>query len=394
MNGTGGEKTFLKKNFTILIIVLGISVVAILGFSIGLYIQKESNSEQGKEIALTTEHESSMKTIFLEQEPPIVIQTKNEAPKELLSKQFKLQLLKDTSGYKLNDFELVEQIGYGSFGIVYKAKNKRTNQFVALKAYKFDRDGERSNKRQFIKERRFLQLLKGVPYVCKLIWHTRITKKDALGMFGDGKLQGILILDYYPNGDLYDSAIKNGKWDIVLLRKWLVHMVVALQHIHSRGLLHRDVKPQNMLLSEAKDVYLCDFGVAKRFKTRTNNNHLPGTPIFLAPEVIGLYGFSRASDVFALGVTLYFFVAKDLANFEINTSEKAYSLRQEIKLEELSELQKHANSLPVSSKTPPELHDLYKKMTEADPNQRITIPQIMQHPFFKDINWKQFGALS
>jgi serine/threonine protein kinase len=114
-----------------------------------------------------------------------------------------------------------------------------------------------------------------------------------------------LVLDLMPGGDIYSllAALPPGQLDYADLRAVAAHTLLALEHVHSRAVVHRDVKLENLLLAEDCTVKLCDFGLAKTVTTRTFT--LCGTPEYMAPEILNSTGYGRGVDYWALGIILY-----------------------------------------------------------------------------------------
>lgn len=211
---------------------------------------------------------------------------------------------------------------------------------------------------------------------------------EALKFFGTEEVIHVYIMEYASNGDL-KSVIEDGRWDDDLLRKWKSQLVVGLQHIHARGILHIDLKPANILLDENDDIRICDFGLSRGFSVFADNtDRMDGTEIFLPPEShIGSQIFTYSRDIFSLGVIFYLFLMpnektlNDLVEMYNNSGPNSVAFKQA-----------YVN-LPIREDAPAGARELYRGMVHPDSKQRLTIKQIMQSEYFKEVDWRILGAL-
>ena len=148
-------------------------------------------------------------------------------------------------------------------------------------------------------------------------------------------------------------------------------IIHGLEYIHNNKVIHRDIKPQNLLLSENGVAKLSDFGVAQEFQGDDDSlQRTVGTPAFYSPELCsaGSVPRGRPSDVWALGVSLFCFVFGRVPF----AGEHLMHLYETIKYTQLE----------FPAECSPHLADLLTAMLEKHPNQRITIDQIKAHPWF------------
>lgn len=112
--------------------------------------------------------------------------------------------------------------------------------------------------------------------------------------------------EYLEKGDLFSYVKENGQIDEVQFEKIFTQITSALVHIHSKSILHRDIKLDNILLDKNLNVKLCDFGISKLMKPNKAITEHIGTPVYLAPEIISEKGYTGfAADIWSLGVTAY-----------------------------------------------------------------------------------------
>ncbi|MFE5705407.1 protein kinase [Rhodococcus koreensis] len=185
------------------------------------------------------------------------------------------------------------EIGRGGFGIVYRCRQPSLDRIVAIKVLTSDLDEE--NLERFLREQRAMGRLSGHPHIVHIL---------QVGATSSGR--PFLVMPYHPQGSL-DSRIRRSgplHWSDAL--RVGVKLAGALETAHRVGILHRDVKPANILLSEYGEPQLTDFGIARivgGFETVTGV--VTGSPAFTAPEVLKGGAPSPASDVYGLGATLF-----------------------------------------------------------------------------------------
>lgn len=156
-------------------------------------------------------------------------------------------------------------------------------------------------------------------------------------------------------------------------RKYFIDVVLGLEYLHYQKIVHRDIKPSNLLLGDDGHIKIADFGVADVFEgDDALLNKTAGSPAFMAPESLqnsrDKYS-GKAADIWALGITLYCFVFGKVPFDDMNRM----GLYEKIRTEELS--------LPEEPPLNPQLEDLLLRMLIKDPNERITIKGIKEHPW-------------
>ncbi|KAL6749037.1 NIMA-related kinase 4 [Haematococcus lacustris] len=192
-----------------------------------------------------------------------------------------------------DDFIIKEKIGSGSYGVVFKVIRKVDRVTYAMK--EIDLAGmSRKEQEECIRETRVLSSLDS-DFIIK--YYDSFLER--------GKLY--IITEYAANGNLHDY-IKKQKLRLPeeLIWKLFVQILLGLNHMHSKKILHRDIKTLNVFLDESMNVKLGDMGVAKILSTHTNfAKTIVGTPYYLSPELCEDKPYNEKSDVWALGVVLY-----------------------------------------------------------------------------------------
>lgn len=189
---------------------------------------------------------------------------------------------------------LLRAIGRGASSTVYTAKQPRYDRDVAVKIFATPIDDEKA-KRRFERECKTLGRLSAHPNVVSLY-----------GSGFDDEQRPFIVMDLCPRGTLQETIMRDGPMSVAAVLRIGVKISSALDFGHSSGVLHRDVKPANILMSQFEEPQLSDFGIS----TDTSNamSWTVGeslTPLYAAPEVLEHGGGSVASDIWSLASTLY-----------------------------------------------------------------------------------------
>ncbi|MSR58765.1 MAG: hypothetical protein EXS05_14120 [Planctomycetaceae bacterium] len=196
------------------------------------------------------------------------------------------------------DYELLEEIARGGMGVVYKARQTRLNRLVALKMIL---SGEFSNEEQI---RRFYAEAEAA---AKLD-HPGIVPVYEVGQAGG---QHFFSMAFVAGKSLNDTVKADGPLTPKPAARLLQSVAEAVQYAHEKGIVHRDIKPQNILLDEKGRPRVTDFGLAKHLEgtsEMTAAGQIMGTPSYMPPEQAGgkTDEVGPVSDVYSLGATLYF----------------------------------------------------------------------------------------
>ncbi|KAL6727105.1 hypothetical protein Aduo_009011 [Ancylostoma duodenale] len=193
--------------------------------------------------------------------------------------------------YETLDLRYVATVGTGTFGRVDLAWSEPTKQHYAVKKFNVHDVVQDGHTEYVNRERKILRSLEN-PFIVKLI----CTHMDKFNLF--------LVTEFVEGGELRDYLSDMSEEDLYdAVRFYSMEIIVALQHIHSKNIVLRDLKPENLLLSEDGHVKIADFGLAKVLKGKTYT--ICGTPEFMAPELISRKGYGMDVDWWSLGVLLF-----------------------------------------------------------------------------------------
>lgn len=199
-------------------------------------------------------------------------------------------------GQSLGRYHILEQLGEGGMAVVYKALDTNLGRHVALKVILPYRQHSEKFLKRFEREARAL---------------ARLSHPNILKIFDYGEYRGLpyLVMEYIPGGTLAQKLTgKPLPW--LFSANFLARIARALETAHLQGVIHRDVKPSNILISSLREPLLSDFGIAKLVESDEETVDLTGsgvgigTPQYMAPEQ-GLGHSDGRSDVYALGVIFY-----------------------------------------------------------------------------------------
>ena len=200
---------------------------------------------------------------------------------------------------QVGHFTVFEEAGQGANAVVCRAKNKLTGEEYALKLFLSDEHAEEHATREFLRE----------SAIAKEIEHKNITRVHECG-----EIERIpyLLLEYIDGINMAQYMEYYGKMDPFDALSMGAYVCSALDHVWSNFLMiHRDIKPQNIMLTKDGQVKVCDFGmVTEHEMALVDLNAVEGTPYYLAPESIteDAYQDNRA-DIYSLGATLYHLIS-------------------------------------------------------------------------------------
>ncbi|XP_003701685.1 serine/threonine-protein kinase Chk2 [Megachile rotundata] len=190
-----------------------------------------------------------------------------------------------------------------------------------------------------------------------------------------------IVLELMEGGELFERIKSRGKLIEKYAKLIFYQVVLAVNYLHDCGITHRDLKPENILLASNSDITLAkvsDFGLSKLVDAQTMMKTFCGTPMYVAPEILSSIGhgsYTNQVDVWSLGVILYACLSGAVP---FNCQNKNISLQEQIK--------RGYYSFPpsrfghVSNKAT----DLIRKMMTVNPKKRITIKQVLLHPWLQD----------
>ncbi|HXY69519.1 MAG TPA: serine/threonine-protein kinase [Gemmatimonadales bacterium] len=238
----------------------------------------------------------------------------------------------DTAPKQVGKYLITDLLGQGAMGVVYRALDPLLNRYVAVKVMSHGIATDQELRDRFLREARAAGSLQ----------HPNIITIYDFGET-DGSLY--IAMEYVEGSDLSEIMARRdplpltGKIDIV------VDALHALDYAHSRGVVHRDVKPANIRVSTDGRAKLMDFGIARLEKSDlTKSGMMMGTPSYMAPEQITGGAITPATDVFAIGAVLYEFLS-NRPTFEGDTM---HAVLYKVVSEQPPPLREVASTLPVS----------------------------------------------
>eukprot|EP01022_Parablepharisma_sp_SALTPOND_P004426 TRINITY_DN120265_c1_g1_i1.p3 TRINITY_DN120265_c1_g1~~TRINITY_DN120265_c1_g1_i1.p3 ORF type:complete len:335 (-),score=40.08 TRINITY_DN120265_c1_g1_i1:233-1237(-) len=258
----------------------------------------------------------------------------------------------------MDHYKFIKLIGKGAFGKVTLGVHKMTGKQVAIKTI-----DKNYMKDEFSRKKVFQEV-----YILKKIRHANVIR--LLEVF-EGPKHLFIVMEYASGGDLLRYVKKKGRLSEPEARGIFRQIVFGLGHIHARGVLHRDIKLDNILLDADGSVKICDFGVSKIIIKGDKIKEQCGTPAYIAPEVISNEGYEGFYiDHWSLGVLLYAMLCATIP----------------FKAQNMKELLKVIRTTPVTFPVP--LSDNAKHMVKGlltiNPYDRFSIPEILSHPWMKE----------
>ena len=289
---------------------------------------------------------------------------------------------------QLEKYEKIQKVGEGTYGVVYKCRLKGTNNFVALKKIRLENEDEGIPSTS-IREISILKQLRhpNIVYLMDLI-------------HGEKKLY--LVFEFMEHDLKKFLDINNSPLPPELVKNYLYQILIAINFCHSKRILHRDLKPQNLLIDKDGIIKLADFGLARSFgipiKTLT---HEILTLWYRAPEILlGQKEYSTPVDIWSIGLIFYEMAHKRplfTGDCEIDQIFKIFQMfgtPNEKTWPGINKLPEFKLTFPrfkgkglnaYNKNIDPVGLDLLNKMIQIDPSKRISAKQALQHPYFNDL---------
>lgn len=245
-----------------------------------------------------------------------------------------------------------------------KALNTETQEWVAIKVL---------DKEKIQKQNMGTQVKKEIS-IMKMVRHVHVVSlKEVLA----SRTKIFIVLELVTGGELFDRIVAEGKFNETTARKYFQQLVAGTAYCHKQGVCHRDLKPENLLLDEHENLKISDFGLSSLYEQaagetdrRTLLHTTCGTPNYVAPEVLADKGYDGAmADTWSIGVILFVFLAGFLPFDEATMS----ALFKKIARADFT----------YPSWFTEDAKDLIGKILVVDPKQRLSIPQIRAHPWWK-----------
>jgi len=257
----------------------------------------------------------------------------------------------------LSDYEIKETIGKGTFSIVKLGINKITNEKVAIKILK---------KKKMQKNKDKLRLEREIN-ILKRLHHINLIKIHKISEESDNYF---IVMEYCENGELFNYIVAHERLSEEETAYFFYQLINGLDYIHHKNIVHRDLKPENLLLSQGNILKIVDFGLSNYYYPEEQLLSTPcGSPCYASPEMVcgnKYNGFKI--DVWSCGIIIFAMICGYLP-FEDPNNEILFKKIMKCKVdypEYLSE----------------EVLDILNKIIVIDPNKRINIEQIRQHPFY------------
>ncbi|KAI3976507.1 hypothetical protein MKX01_008365 [Papaver californicum] len=303
----------------------------------------------------------------------------------------------------IDDFEIIKPISRGAFGRVFLAKKRTTGDLFAIKVLK-KADMIRKNAVESILAERDILISVRYPFVVRFFYS--FTCRENL----------YLVMEYLNGGDLYSLLRNLGCLDEDVARVYIAEVVLALEYLHSLHVVHRDLKPDNLLIAHDGHIKLTDFGLSKvglinstddlsgpavsgtsileeddpqqsgsdpsepmHHQQRREKRSAVGTPDYLAPEILLGTGHGTTADWWSVGVILFELII-GIPPFNAEHPQIIFD----------NILNRNIPWPGVPEEMSFEAQDLIDRLLTEDPNQRLGAngaSEVKQHVFFKDINW-------
>lgn len=273
--------------------------------------------------------------------------------------------IKDNVEYHLEDFEMVKTVGTGTFGRVILCRHKYSDNYYAMKALAIA-DVIRLKQVEHVRNEKNILSQVSHPFIISMHW----THHDRTFLY--------MLFEYVCGGELFTYLRNAGRFNSTTSNFYAAEIVSALEYLHYRSIVYRDLKPENLLLDRDGHLKITDFGFAKLLTDRTWT--LCGTPEYLAPEIIQSKGHNKAVDWWALGILIY----EMLSGYPPFFDENPFGIYEKI-LAGRIEWPKHMD--PVAK-------DLIKKLLVQDRTRRLGnmkngAEDLKRHRWFKSLNWDE-----
>ena len=283
----------------------------------------------------------------------------------------------------IRDYESIAIIGRGAFGEVHVCREIKTGKIVAIKKIKKELLIEKNQIINVRNEQLFMSKAKS-EWIVEL--YASFQEDDYL----------YLVMEFVPGGDFMNLLIEKDKLTEEEARFYTAELIVAVEFIHKLDCIHRDIKPDNILIDKNGHIKLSDFGLAKvsdrlygvnnpkddNFKRthKKNNISCVGTAYYVAPEVLIKKGYGQEIDWWSVGVIFF----EMLVGYAPFCAEETQEVCKKIIMHD-----KYLQ-VPPEIKLSKEALDFMKKLI-SDPNKRLGrngVEEIKAHPFFKGVDWE------
>ncbi|CAD8085459.1 unnamed protein product [Paramecium sonneborni] len=270
----------------------------------------------------------------------------------------------ETKKVKLGEYDIMNTLGTGSFGRVRLAKQKLSNKYVALKMLKKIEILRLKQVDHIISEFNILKQIKH-PFLIEMSGYTQ----DERYLY--------FVLEYIQGGELFTYLRNAGTVQNEEAQFYSAQVVLMFEYLHTKNIVYRDLKPENLLVQGDGYLKMTDFGFAKVVEDRTYT--LCGTPEYLAPEILLNKGHNKPVDWWCLGIFIY----EMLAGIDPFNDEDPMAIYQKIlkgKVKFPRNFDNEAKSLVK--------HLLEQDVTKRFGNLKNGVDDIKQHKWYETLNWK------
>ena len=256
----------------------------------------------------------------------------------------------------IGDYILKHTIGKGTFSRVKLGINKNTGEKVAIKILDKTKIVEKADLERILREMKMLSELDN-EHIIKVY---QIYENDS---------HYLIIMEYCEGGELFNYIVEKQRLSENESAYFYYQIIQGVEYIHSQGIAHRDLKPENLLLDKNKKIKIIDFGLSNYFDGVQKLETPCGSPCYASPEMVGGNKYNGFFiDIWATGIILFAMLCGYLP-FEDDNNDVLFKQILGGKIE-------YPNHLSEVSK------DLLKKIIETDPEKRIKIEEIKEHPFY------------
>jgi hypothetical protein len=274
----------------------------------------------------------------------------------------------------VNQYTFIRQLGEGASGEVKLAMNESDQKFYAVKI--MSRKNQNNKVALSRSGNHRLSIVNGIPQEVAML--KKLTHPNMVNLYeviDDPRIDRLYLIFEYVPGKQFESSCSMTPLPLEKCKKYFRDVVKALLYCHEQGVCHGDIKPENLLISPEDQIKISDFGVSYLINDAISRKRAGmGTPLFTAPEVLSAERNKfkpQPLDVWALGVTLYVFVFGKCPF----SAESVLEAHEKIRNQELS--------FPV--RIDPNLDDLLRNLLQKDPEKRITLPEVLTHPWLNEV---------
>ena len=274
---------------------------------------------------------------------------------------------KDIQKVALNDFKILKVIGRGTFGKVCLVQYKLTKKYYAMKIMKKNVLLEHNQIKSTLLEKNILQNL-NYPFLVGMVFCFQTQERIYF------------VMNYIPGGELFQHLYNCQYFSEEKTKFYAAIIGLALEYLHTHGIVYRDIKPDNILIDSDGYLKLADFGMAKLLKNEEKAFSFCGTPYYFAPEIITREGHNKAADWWSYGALLYEMLF-GIPPFYSKNIEKMFDLITQSDL-------KFSKKIEISN----DAKDLIIKLLNKNQDLRLGsikgFEDIKKHSFFKGFDFK------